>query len=173
MRSLDVPQIYGTVVGSIIIILCLVRAFSLTARWRLWGLLIKRELTLNFLVRRHRFVGPWTWGSVVVHLYYIAANVTLILFGDMSLASAHRRAGSIAVVNMAFLFSFAHLSFMADALGTTLEMCQRIHRAVGWMTLALQSFHISVAALNTKADISIQRSNDFAGILVCFNRACS
>ncbi|KAH8435397.1 ferric reductase family protein [Aspergillus melleus] len=33
------------------------------------------------------------------------------------------------------------------------------------MTLALQSFHISVATLNTKADISIQRSNDFAGIL--------
>lgn len=163
MRDLNVPQIYSIIIGSILLILCFRNIASLIAKW----IKPSKHLTLRFLVRRHRLFGPWSQASVLIHLFYVVVNVLLVLLGDMTLTSVHRRAGDIAVVNMIILLSFAHLSFMADTLGMTLKISQRIHSSVGRMTLALQALHISLTALTTTFDVSIRDLREFSGILVC------
>ncbi|KAL4891325.1 putative cell surface metalloreductase [Aspergillus ambiguus] len=166
MRALNIPEIYGIVLGSLFVALCAIQLASYFARWtRLVLSLVKQHLTIPFLVRRHRLFGPWSRCSVLLHLSYIAVNVFLVSFGGGSLSGAGHRAGAISVANMIFLLSFAHLSFLADVLGINLRNCQRIHRVVGWITLVLQVFHVGVATLVTRVNFSIRDPKDFSAIL--------
>lgn len=174
MWSTSALNIYGVVAGGILVALCMARATSLMARWaNLTDSLITRHLTLPYIVRRHQLFGPWSRGSVLLHLSYIIVNIFLIFFGDSSLTGAGRRAGALALTNLTFLLSAMHLSFLADCLGITLRNCKRIHRAVGWMVIALQIFHIMMATLVSRMDFPAYEPENFAAILVRFLTRCS
>lgn len=126
---------------------------------------VNQHLALPYLVRRHRLFGPWSRGSVLLHLSYITVNVFLVFFGDSSLTSAGRRAGSLALINLTFLLSAMHLSFLADCLGITLRDCKRLHRAVGWTAVNLQAFHIAVAVLVSRVEFPILEPKNLAATI--------
>lgn len=163
-------NIYAIVAGGILASFCVARAASSLMRWtKMLDVLIHQHLAFPFLLRRHRFFGPWSRGSVLLHLSYITVNVFLVFFRHDSLTASCHRAGALALINLIFLLSAVHLSFLADVLGITLQSCKRVHRAVGWMTLALQAFHITVVILVLKVDFPIREPGNFAAVLVRLN----
>lgn len=160
-------NIYAIVAGGIFASFGVARAASSLTGWtKVLDVLFRQHLTLPFLLRRHRFFGPWSRGSVLLHLFYITVNFFLVFFRHNSLTAACHRAGALALINLIFLLSAIHLSFLADILGITLRSCKRVHRAVGWMTLALQAFHITVAILAFKVDFPIREPGNAAAVLV-------
>ncbi|CEL09504.1 hypothetical protein ASPCAL12639 [Aspergillus calidoustus] len=139
--------IYAITAGGIFTVLLLIRAFSLLASCgHFFSLIVSQHLTLPFVIRRHRFLGPWTRAGVFLYLSYTATNIFLVFFKIKSLAGAGRRAGELALINLIFPLSTLHLSYLADLMGIRWDTCRKIHRATGWMAVALLSFHIIVAA---------------------------
>ncbi|KAL4780128.1 hypothetical protein BJX76DRAFT_59413 [Aspergillus varians] len=142
---MDVLAIYAIAAGGILVGLFLTRTLSILANWsKFFSVLISRHLTLPFLVHRHQLLGPWTRASVLLHTLYAATNVFLVVFRIESWTGAGRRAGQLALINLIFPLSTIHLSYLADLLGITWRTCRKIHRATGWMAVALLSFHIVV-----------------------------
>ncbi|KAE8130661.1 hypothetical protein BDV38DRAFT_289436 [Aspergillus pseudotamarii] len=140
---MDPLAIYAITAGGIFAVLFLVRALSLLASCgHLFSLVVSQHLTLPFVIRRHRFLGPWTRAGVFIHLSYAAINVFLVSFRITSLTGAGRRAGELALVNLVFPLSTIHLAYLADLLGIKWNSCRKIHRATGWIAVALLSFHI-------------------------------
>lgn len=143
IQRMDPLAIYAITAGGIFAVLFLVRAFSLLASCRhLFSLVVSQHLTLFFVIRRHRFLGPWTGADMLLHLSYAAINVFLVSFRITSLTGAGRRAGELALVNLVFPLSTIHLAYLADLLGIKWNSCRKIHRATSWMAVALLSFHI-------------------------------
>ena len=85
-------------------VLLLIRTVSLLAGCgHLFSLIVSQHLTLPFVIRRHRFLGPWTRAGVFLHLSYAAINIFLLFFRIKSLTGAGRRTGELALVNLIFL----------------------------------------------------------------------
>ncbi|KAL4755931.1 ferric reductase family protein [Aspergillus foveolatus] len=125
---MDVVAIYAITAGGIFAALFLTRTLLYLSSWsKFFSILLW---------------GPWTRISVLFHISYAAISILLIFFRIKSWAGAGRRAGELALVNLIFLLSAVHLSYLADLVGITWRTCRQIHRAVGWMTVALVSFHI-------------------------------
>ncbi|KAE8307941.1 hypothetical protein BDV41DRAFT_568620 [Aspergillus transmontanensis] len=119
---MDLIAIYAITAGGIFAILFLVRALSILASsGHLFSLLVSQHLTLPFVIGRHRFLGPWTRAGVFLHLSYATINLFLVSFRITSLTGA---------------------AYLADLLGIKWNSCRKIHRATGWMAVALLSFHI-------------------------------
>ncbi|KAL5333669.1 hypothetical protein BJX70DRAFT_392011 [Aspergillus crustosus] len=138
--------IYAIAAGGIFTVLFLIRILSILARGRnLFSLVVSRHLTLPFIIHRHRFLGPWTRAGAFLHLSYATINIFLVFFRTKSLTGAGRRAGELALVNLIFPLSTIHLSYLADLLSISWNSCRKIHRATGWMAVALLSFHIIMA----------------------------
>lgn len=143
---MDVVAIYAIAAGGILVAFFFIQTLSSVTSWAdFFRIFVSRHLTLPFVIRRHRLCGPWTRAGVLLHLTYMAVNLLLIFFKINSLAGAGRRAGELALVNLVFPLSAIHLSYLADLLGITWKSCLKIHRATGWMTASLLSFHMIVA----------------------------
>ncbi|QMW37012.1 hypothetical protein G4B11_000248 [Aspergillus flavus] len=143
---MDALAIYAITAGGILGSLFLGRTLWVIANWSTsFSILYARHLSLPFVVRRHQFWGPWTRVGIFLHVSYAAINVFLVFFRKQSLADAGCRAGELALINLIFPLSTIHLSYLADLLGITWCTCCRIHRATGWMAIALLSFHIVAA----------------------------
>ncbi|OJJ67709.1 hypothetical protein ASPBRDRAFT_34075 [Aspergillus brasiliensis CBS 101740] len=54
----------------------------------------------------------------------------------------HTKAVSSTLLPFTLLPSISRLSYLADLLGIRWDACRKIHRATGWMAVALLSFHI-------------------------------
>ncbi|KAB8227897.1 ferric reductase family protein [Aspergillus alliaceus] len=140
---MDALAIYAITAGGILVGLFLTRTLSIIASWsNLFSVLYSRHLSLPFVVHRHRLWGPWTRASLFLHISYIAVNIFLVFFHTQSLTDAGRRAGELALINLIFPLSTIHLSYLADLLGITWRACCRIHRATGWVAIAMLLFHI-------------------------------
>lgn len=140
---MNILAIYAIAAGGIFAGLFLTRIISILANWtNLFSVLVSRHLTIPYIVHRRRLWGPWSRASVILHVIYAAINVFLILFRITTLTSAGRRAGELALINLIIPLSATYLSFLADLLGIKWHTCCRIHRATGWMTVILLSFHI-------------------------------
>jgi hypothetical protein len=125
-----------------------------------------QHLTYPYLLDRHRLLGPWTRASVVLHFSYVAVNVFLISFRSTSVDDAGRRAGTLSLINLTFLLSALHLSYLADLLGVPLRICRQIHRAAGWMTAALIAFHVVIAVLLQRVDFSLHEAQNVSTVIV-------
>jgi hypothetical protein len=100
-------------------------------------------LTYPYLIRRHRFLGPWTYADIIIQLFYIAINAFCLSFRVTSdIAKAGMRAGNLSLINMIPLFLGPHLSFLADILGISLSTFRLIHRSAGLMSLGLACLHV-------------------------------
>lgn len=140
---MEVSAIYAIAAGGIFLALLLIQTRHVLVDWtESLSVLLSGHLTLPVLVRRHRILGPWTRAGILVHFCYIAVNIALVFLPADSLVDSGRRAGELALINMIFPLSAAHLGFLAGLLGITWRSGRKIHRATGWTAVALLSFHI-------------------------------
>ena len=140
---MEVPPIYAIALGGICLALFLIQTRYFLAHWtESISVFFSGYLVLPDLIRRHRILGPWSRAGVLLHLSYIAVNIALVFLHTESLVDSGRRASELALINNIFPLSAAHLSFLAGLLGISWRSCRKIHRATGWMTVALLSFHI-------------------------------
>lgn len=165
---MDSLAIYAIAAGGIFVGLFLTQTLSIFTSWKdLFCTLFSRYLTLPFVINRYRFWGPWTRASVFLHLSYAAINIFLIFFRIESLTGAGRRAGELALVNLIFPLSAIHLSYLADLLGIKWSTCCRIHRATGWMAVALLSFHIIAAVQAQGFTFPLHELQNLFTMIVC------
>ena len=164
---MDITKVYAIAAGGALATLVLIRFLPYLIRLtcRITPL-ISKHLTYPYFLDRHQLFGPWTRAGVLIHLLYVLVNVFCLCFPVSSTSAAGRRAGTLSLVNMAFLFAGAHLSFVADLLGVSLRTCRRIHCAAGWVASALLIFHVLVVVFN-RADFPIHESNNLFAIIVC------
>jgi hypothetical protein len=106
------------------------------------NLLTDKYLSYPHVLRRHRYLGPWSGASVVLQRVYISVNALCLGFGVSSIWTAGPRAANLSLINLIPLFAGSHLSFLADVLGITLRMHRRFYRSAGLMSFALLVLHI-------------------------------
>jgi hypothetical protein len=166
---MDALAIYAITAGGILIGLFLTRALSIIASWsNLFSVLYSRHLSLPFVVHRHQLWDPWTRASLFLHISYVAVNVFLVFFHTQLLADAGRRAGELALINLIFPLSTIHLSYLADLLGITWRTCRRIHRATGWLAIAMLLFHIVATLQAREFSFPFCELPNLFTVLVCF-----
>jgi hypothetical protein len=144
---MDITLGYAIAVGGVLIILALFNHLGLLS-WLLdlvsWARPFCnqafRYLAYPYLVRRHRFWGPWTLGDLIIQLVYIGSNSFCLGF-RANIAQAGLRAGTLSVVNLIPLFLGPHLSFLADILGVSLNTFRYMHRSAALMSSGLVLFH--------------------------------
>lgn len=164
---MDALAIYAITAGGILGSLFLGRTLWVIAnRSTSFSVLYARHLSVPFIVHTHQFGGPWTRVGIFLHVSYAAINVFLVFFRKQSLADAGSRAGELALINLIFPLSTIHLSYLADLLGITWRTCCRIHRATGWMAIALLSFHIVAAVQMRGFSFSFHESANLFTMLV-------
>lgn len=100
-----------------------------------------------FILRRHRFIGPWTRWNLILQALYWGCTLGCTGIGVRTLAQASARAGSLAVIQLVPLFFGGHLSIAADLIGMSLLTFRQIHSSMGIMTVVLSMFHVLVNIL--------------------------
>jgi hypothetical protein len=137
-------QIYAVSVGGIFAFLLLTN--TLPYFWVVLALahrLTLRHLVFPQLLRRSRYLEPWSRADILVQIFYIAANAFCLGFKAASLSEAGTRAAHLSLINIAPAFAGPHLSFLADILGVSLDTFRRIHRSAGAVSAMLVAFHVS------------------------------
>lgn len=169
-ETMDFVSIYAIAAGGILGTLFLVRlASSLMSLSNTISVIILKHLSYPYILGRHRLFGPWTRANALLYLVYIAVNVFFVAFQAQSAIGAGRRAGTLSLINMAFLVLVTHLSFLADILGISLQTCRRIHRAVGYTTTGLLSFHIVITMLVQRDKFPLDNQGNVFALVVCDN----
>ncbi len=139
---MNVTQVYAIAAGGVFVLLLTVKSVSSVQRvLRALAILVAKHFTYPFLVRRHRFLGPWSRADVLLQLVYFTINIFCMTFRVTSVKEIGARAGTLAMINMAPPFFGFHLSFLADILGISLANYRRIHRMTGWMSFLLGLIH--------------------------------
>ena len=117
------------------------------------------------LLRRHRYLGPWSRANVLAQLCYIGVNMFCIAFNASSLRMASLRAADLALVNLIPAFASLHLSFPADVLGLTLKTYRRFHRVLGAVSCCLLAFHV-FTMLASKTPFPLDQMENLWGLIV-------
>ncbi|EAA64355.1 hypothetical protein AN9023.2 [Aspergillus nidulans FGSC A4] len=152
---MDILVIYAITAGSVLVSLVAFRLLRLLSQWKSPILvLLSRHIIYPHVVARHRFLGPWSRLSVLTHLAYATVNSILVFFLNFSLENVSRRAGDLSLINMIFLLTSSHLSYSADLLGIPLRTYRQMHRASGWMAMALVVLHVGALVFNRKDGIT-------------------
>lgn len=166
LTSMNITSVYAIATGGIIITLVLFKKilYYLTCLATIIRIQISKYLTYPYLLDRHQLFGPWIVAGVLIHLFYLLINVFCLSFQLLSARDAGRRAGALALVNMACLFTRNFQSFFAVSLCTR----QQIHRATGWMTSALLTFHIIALLVIEQWNFPSYILSNLFAIIVCF-----
>jgi hypothetical protein len=140
---MDAVNIYGIAVGGTLLLLAVVRLrFVLYDLAQTLSILVSKHLAYPYMLNRHSWLGPWTWAGILKCLVYGGLNCFIILYKVHSCDEVSVRSGRLSLANMGVLFLVPHLGLPADILGISLQACQWIHRAAGWMTTALVTLHV-------------------------------
>ncbi|KAJ5365191.1 hypothetical protein N7517_008077 [Penicillium concentricum] len=180
---MEVSAIYAIAAGGIFLALFLIQIRCVLVDWTgSFFVLLSRHLTLPVLVRRHRILGPWTRAGILVHVSYIAVNIALVFLRTESLVDSGRRAGELALINMIFPLSTAHLGFLAGLLGITWRTChgQQLEEVneklrAGNIQLCEEGNHLKlrqdeqVARLHTIDNALDEVRGNFIGVLKVWN----
>lgn len=151
---MDILVIYAIATGSVLGALVVIRLLRSLSRWKSpIFVFVSRHVVYPYVIARHRLVGPWSRVSVFAHLAYFALNSIVVFFRGLSLENTSRRSANLSLINMIFLLAAGHLSYAADLLGITLRIYRQMHRASGWMTMALITAHIVALLLNKRSTI--------------------
>jgi hypothetical protein len=148
LRTMDVTAKYALAAGGIFSLLLLTQLIPRIPKFfkgvSIW---VSKHVIFPYALQRHQRVGPWTRASVAVHLIYIAANVVCLSFHASSVLEAGLQAETLSLINTVPLFAGAHLSFLADTLGLSLNSVRRIHRSVGWISFSLALLYVSTVVI--------------------------
>lgn len=166
-NTMEILAIYAIASGGILASLFVTQALSIRNHLpELFSAPCFQYLALFPLAHRHRFWGPWTGASVFLHVSYAAINIFLVFFRIESFTDAGSRAGELALINQIFPLSTINLSHLADSLGIRWSTCRRIHRATGWMSVALLSFHIIVVVQTQKFVFPLRELHNLFTLIV-------
>ncbi|KAH8655614.1 hypothetical protein BX600DRAFT_356869, partial [Xylariales sp. PMI_506] len=121
------------------LILCFVSGIYILAR---------KLFSYGYILQRHRWIGPWSIGSVLVQSVFVIVNLFCLLFRASSSSESSLRAGRLALINMAPLFLGPHLGFLADSLGVSLRTFHKVHCSSGLMSFSLTLIHVCIMSLN-------------------------
>ena len=164
---MDLITVYAIVAGGIFATLFLMRvASSLISLTSIIYVTASKHLTYPYLLNRHRILGPWTRANFLLYLVYGAVNVFCIAFRATSATGVGRRAGTLSLINVAFLFPTLHLGLLADILRISLSACRHIHRAVGWTATALLSLHIVIAIVVRQEKFALHDPGNLSALIV-------
>lgn len=164
---MDFIAIYAIAAGSILGTLFIVRAVSsLRNRTDIISVMVSKHLTYPYILDRHQLFGPWTRANVLLYLIYVVTNGFFVSYQARSAVGVSRRAGTLSVVNIAFLILATHLDFLADLLGISLQICRRIHRAIGYVTCGLLALHIIIALLVQHEKFSLDKQRNLFALIV-------
>jgi hypothetical protein len=148
LRTMDVTARYALAAGGIFSLLLLTQLLPrIPELFKGVSIWVSKHVIFPYALKRHQRIGPWTRATVDVHLIYIAANVFCLGFQASSVSEAGLRAETLSLINAVPLFAGAHLSFLADTLGLSLDLVRRIHRSVGWMSFSLALFYVSTVVI--------------------------
>lgn len=143
---MDVTQYFAIAAGGlygVVVIISFIAHLVHLCRTHLSATFL-RHVIYPFFLNRHRFVGPWTRTSVLLHIFYWATMGFCCSFRTTGLTDASARAGTLSLINMIPLFSSFHLSFVADMFGISLRAYRQLHGSVGYVAGALTLFHTVV-----------------------------
>lgn len=127
---------------------------------------ISKYLIYPHLLRRHRFLGPWTPVIILTHLIYITVNMFCLSYRTPSFLEAATRAGTLSLVNSFLPFAGPHLSFFADLTGLSISGYKLIHRSTGLVSFSLALFHVFGMLKSQPFLLSIP--GNLFGLVVCF-----
>lgn len=153
--------VYAIVLAGITFYLALLNAVP----YLLNAIAITRRLTYLNLLNRHALIGPWSAATLLLQTLYLMANVFCLSFNVKNLSHAGRRAGTLALINLSPLLGGLHLDFLASIVGLPLKTIKRIHRSAGFASLALATFHVTVAAATENSAFKRESSRAFVIIV--------
>ncbi|CRG91090.1 hypothetical protein PISL3812_08138 [Talaromyces islandicus] len=160
---MDITSIYAITAGGVCATLFIVSILSYVAPVASkTSTFISKHVIFPFLLRRHRFVGPWTRGAFLVHTLYATTNLFCLCFRAMSRVDAARRAGTLSMINMAVLFATGNLTFCTDVFRISRLLGLQIHRATAWMVAGLIGLHIVLMMTTQKSFPLTKVDNLFA-----------
>ena len=134
--------------------------------------LILRKLVYPSFLNRKAWTERWSRGDALILVFYFGANVTCLALSP-DIATAGRRAGTLALVNMILLFAGPHLSFIADILNVSIRQYKRIHAAAGMVTLTLAAFHSVVGAIEG-VRLRLSKPSELYALIVSYHlQSCS
>ena len=163
---MDVTQFYAIVAGGIISLLLIIRVVIRAMHFlQPWSTLLLRHVLYPFLLKRHRFVGPWTRAKVFLQLSYLTVNIFCNTFGVSTVKEAGTRAGILSLINLVPVYLGIHLSFLGDLFGISLPAYHFVHGSTGAMSVMLGLFHVIVnVAGNTSLSYGV--SGQLFGLIV-------
>lgn len=168
VHNMDILTIYAIAVGGIFTSLVIIRVLKVFAPWsNAMNVFICQHLAYPYVLGRHSLLGPWTRAGVSLHLIYLAINLLLLFLNSISMAAAGRRAGTLSLFNMIFLLASWHLSNLADILGISLRIYRRMHRAAGWVVVALVLFHVFAMLQGKSHEDQEINTGRLSAIIVC------
>ena len=140
---MDVIHVYAASLGGIFVLLVLTRGIYL-AHGALSALVRGGEKYLLYptLLRRRRWIGPYTRIGALCMISYVGINVFLVFYPSTVIESAVRRAGLIAFINTMPLFAVFHFSLGADILNMSLRTYRYVHRLAASTAVLLCGIHI-------------------------------
>lgn len=160
-------QFYALTVVSIIAILVCSNLFAKCRRLlqytKFW---LTKHLCRRHSILEMKWLGSWTWWSILMQSILIGANLLMTFFRFTDIQTAARRAGEVALVNMAVFYLGPHLSYQADCLHITLSRMKSIHRGITWSFVIMTTFHIA-ALKPTQQAFTSGLSKQFYGVIVC------
>ena len=166
MRTMDVTQVYVIVAGGLFAVLTVLN-FCL-GLWRItqtYGSLVLRYLVYPFFIHRHRLIGPWSRGAMLLRVLHVTVNIFCTGFKIGSIAEAADRTGTLSLINMIPLFLGPHLSFLASTVGLSLKTFQAVHGWSALVSVLLGATH-TIFSLHSSS-FSLKQSICRYGLIVC------
>lgn len=136
------------------------RLFQYTNCW------LTKHLCRTHSILETKWLGSWTWWSILVQSILIGANFLVTFFRFTNIQTAAGRAGEVAMVNMAVFYLGPHLSYQADCLHLSLSRIKSIHRGITWSFVIMTTFHVT-ALKPTQPVFTSGLSKPLYGVIVC------
>lgn len=163
---MEITQVYAIATGGIFTFLILVHFRPYMQSFlKTTSLLVSQYLTYPQLIRRHRYLGPWSWADVLLQLFYITVNAFCVGFKVQDIQIAGLRAANLSLINIIPLFAGPHLNFLADILGVSLNTYRRVHRSVGIMSFVLLLFHV-LTVMASRNSFPLRVAENMWGVIV-------
>lgn len=164
---MELTRVYSIIIGGVFILLVLyhtILIFFRAVQTHTFHFVLK-YLVYPIVLRRRRFLGPWTRWYLLLQFVYWGVTLSCISIGVKTLAQAGARAGTLGVIQLVPLFFGGHLGFAADLIGVPLRAYRQIHGSIGTLVFVLSLFHALVNVINGPG-LSFQNDLQLYGFIV-------
>lgn len=166
---MEITLAFGIAVGGVFLSLTLfmlrhhIRQFM--EAFLLWT---NKHFVYPQLLRRHRYLGPWSRADVLLQSVYFAVIVFCLRYKVSSISKAGLRAANLSLINLVPLLSGPSFNVLADLLDISLSMFRRLHRLAEVMSFVLLIFHV-VTAVASQDSFPLHILENLWGVIVSSN----